>query len=378
MKAFNILATLTFTTLALAASDLDKRVRELEKKLEAISATTAEDTFGAVTALARPETLGKHFFLSLDVLYWQSKVGGTAYAQSTQLVVNMPVTEVGSIREPSFDWDFGIKAGIGYNFSHDGWDGFAEFTYLHNKASDSTSVNRPAGLYPLDAPLALTASSEQDILRHNVVDFALEAESSLSVKFYDLNVELGRDFFVSEYLGIRPSFGLKSTWMALDQHSSFTGGGTAYTLTDTANASIAIEGLQLSILRSDRNNKMYGLGPRAALNSRWFFGEGFSFYGNASAGLLFSYFKNSYYSTYSTYPSNISNVKYRFHALVPTADFGLGLAYDNYVMEKTQHIHISLGYENKVFWDAGYLASATTSPFNVGFYGVDLKIRWDF
>jgi len=363
---------------AFAASDMDARVRELEKKMDKIAVTTDTGSFGACTATARPEPDGKGWFLSLDVLYWQTKVGGSAYAISNQKEINSPVIQVGTVREPSFKWDFGVKAGIGYDFNHDGWDIYGEFTYLNNTANSSSSVSSPAGLMPINAPLWLTASSQQNILNNNYAEFATNASSNLDMKFYDLNLELGRDFFVSKELAFRPHFGLKSTWITLDQNSKFTGGSTAYTITDTAGNAVNINGLNLSTLYSDTDSKVYGLGPRAGVNSRWFLGEGFSFYGDASSALLFGYLNNKYESNYSTYPDNTVKVKYKFHALIPTTNFGLGLAYDKYTMNNTQHIHISLGYENQIFWDSSYLAGATASPYNIGFYGVDLKVRWDF
>src|SRR5260221_209151 len=106
-----LLVAFALSVSAFAASDMDTRVRELEKKVSLLSTTTDSGSFGAVTAIARPETYSKGWFLSLDVLYWQTKVGGAAYATSTQQEANTPVIAIGSVREPSFKWDFGVKAG---------------------------------------------------------------------------------------------------------------------------------------------------------------------------------------------------------------------------------------------------------------------------
>jgi hypothetical protein len=362
---------------AFAGTDLDTRVHELEKKMDMMSMTTAAGTFGPKTALARAEPNGKGWFLTLDVLYWQSKVSGTPYAISVPSNTNAMISQ-GTMRDLSFDWSFAFKAGLGYNFFHDGWDARAEYTYFRNEASDSYSVESPAAIFPMQPPLlAVTAASKVDFANQRLADFATSSYGTLKLNLNDLILDLGRAFFVSKNLALRPSLGLKATWLTLKGNLRFSGGGVAFTGT-LSNQSYSFEGLGSQSVYGAVSQKLFGLGPRAGVDTKWYLGNDISIYGNLAGALLFGYFKGNIQNTYSALPDNILSLISRWHRLVPTVDFELGLMYDRYIMCDTQHFSISLGYETQYYWQASYLGIPLSGVGGVGMYGVNLKFRWDF
>lgn len=362
---------------AFAGTDLDTRVHELEKKIDMMSTTTAAGTFGPKTALARAEPNGKGWFLTLDVLYWQSKVEGAQYAFSVPSNTSAMKLQA-TTREPRFDWTFAFKAGLGYNFFHDGWDARAEYTYFRNEASDSYAVTSPAAIFPQDpAFLGVTAANQLDYANKVFADFATSSNGNLKLNLNDLILDLGRAFFVSKNLSLRPSIGLKATWLTLKGNARFTGGGVAFSGT-FAGVTYSVDGLGANTAYGTINQKLFGLGPRAGVDTKWHLGNDISVYGNVAGALLFGYFKSDSQATYSALPNNILSLSGRWHRLVPTVDFELGLMYDRYIMCDTQHFSISLGYETQYYWQASYLGANTVGVSGVGMYGVNLKFRWDF
>jgi hypothetical protein len=367
---------------AFAGTDLETRVHELEKKMDMMSTTTAAETFGPKMALARPEPNGKGWFLTFDVLYWQSKVAGLDYADVVSpLSANAVVSNV-SERTPDFDWTFAFKVGIGYKFCHDGWDAHFEYTYYRNTATDSYSTEYPTALSPEQTSVFLiTAQNQAAIIGSAYPQYATDGSSSIRLTFNDINLDLGRDYFVSKNLSLRPSFGLKASWITLRGETTYSGGGTAYTVTvpvggtsDTVN----VTGLGPNTVYVNRYQKFVGIGPRASVDSKWHLGNDISFYGDVAGALLFGYFRNTSNGTYSANPTNSFSYSNKFHALVPTGDCELGLVYDKYVMCDTQHFSISLGYETQYFWDINYTSFSGETPYGLGMYGVNLDLRWDF
>lgn len=364
---------------AFAGTDLETRVHELEKKIDMMSTTTSSDTFGPKLALARPEPNGKGWFLTFDVLYWQTKVGGVQYASAVSPEVASPIARSSTPREPEFDWTFAFKAGIGYKFFHDGWDAHFEYTYFRNDASDSYSTTLPTVIEPAIPELfGLTGTTVADLLGGSGLStFATQTSANFRVNFNDINLDLGRDFFVSQNLSLRPSMGLKASWLSFRQNVTLSGGGTAYEYTVFNLIPLKEKGLGANTIYAEAHQKFVGIGPRASVDTRWHLGNDISFYGDVAGALLFGYFRTDGEATYTGNTANYFTAQDKFHRVIPTVDFELGLIYDKYVMCDTQHFSISLGYETQYFWDVNYL-STSKAPQGLAMYGINLDIRWDF
>lgn len=363
---------------AFAGSDLETRVHELEKKVDMMSTSTPAETFGPKLALSRPEPNGKGWFLTFDVLYWQSKVGGMEYVISDGANVFSPIVHTTNPREAEFDWTFAFKAGIGYKFFHDGWDTHFEYTYFHNNGSDSYAVTKPSALHPLQEQeiSLITAVTAADIANSNILKFCEQSSTQLKLSFNDINLDLGRDFFVSKYLSLRPSVGLKASWISLKSSSQYTGGDIRHTFL-VGTVSVAEAGLGTNILYANINEKFNGIGPRASLDTKWYLGNDISIYGDLAGALEFGYFRLDSNATFTGQPANSISDTQKIHRLVPTVDFELGLMYEKFMMCDTQHFSISLGYETQYFWDVNYI-TYTYAPEGIGMYGVNLDLRWDF
>ena len=377
-KGILSLAALSVSAASFAATDMESRVRELEKEMKEVRSQTAAKTYGAYATTARPENDGKGFFASFDVLYWQSLVdgvefcygGGCEYTTSSPIVSTLPTDS--TVRAINFNkWDWGFRAGAGYKFEHGEWDVFANFTYFKN-SSDltigngvlTTILNNNIAASPLvfnNGQIVNTTGLTVNNLSQNFD----KATSTIKISFDRLDLELGRDFFVSKFLSMRPHVGLMTAWFNIRQRTEFTGGTVGYNAVD------------LSYF-----NKFWGIGPRTGLDTKWHLCNGFSIVGNTSASLVYGYFKNQKLQTYSyNTPTNTYNMIEDYHRFTPTAQLQLGLGYDRYTNDCKQHFSAFFAWDVQYWFGMNrFLPADSIQKINhdLSLQGATLHLRLDF
>ena len=121
------------------------------------------------------------------------------------------------VQNPNFGFKPGLKVGLGTHFNHDGWDLLAEWTYLYgNYRQNHISVDAGSGKG--------LASVQQIVLRDGYSStFDLSsAASRWKQEFNVVDVEMGRDFFLSRYLTMRPHMGFKTAWIHETTQNTYT------------------------------------------------------------------------------------------------------------------------------------------------------------
>lgn len=344
-----------------AASDTDSRIMQLEQQMKQVRTETAAGTFGAKTASARPENKGTNFDVCVDVLFWKTSVGGTDFAYTNNEGTSLPVD--GEVRYNNFDFDWGFRVGVGYKFDHDHWEGMADYTYFRTNESTRSSGGPSVGIIPLRG---LASWSQQS----DITDTTY-AYSSSKVSLDNVDLMLARHYFVSKDLCFKPRFGLKSSWITLEQEVVYEGGQIP----------------SPSILVVEDQNKFWGIGPEAAIDTKWYLCNGFSIFGNASASLLWGYYKVTHEENLSK-DTMIDNVyiKAPMHRFSPNMQLALGLAYDKYMNDRKQHITATLGWETIYYFRVNQNINMTDDAYqrfnrfseDVSFQGVTLHLRLDF
>lgn len=358
-------AALALAAVAFAGPDLDTRVQSLEKDMHCVKTTTASGTVGARTASARPEVDGTGFLVSFDVMYWHAKTSGTEYAYSTinSGAPSLPID--GQMREIGFGWDWGFNVGLGVNFAHGGWDVIADYTYFRTNGSSSVSSGTGNTVVPQKGDPILPFNSVDDVFT-----YADKAASQLGIDLDRVNLELGRNYYVSHNLSFRPHVGLATAWINLEQTTRFTGGQ-----------------LGVNTVHVKSNNDFWGLGPRTGVDSKWYLTNGFSVFGNASGALLYGHYEVEYKNWYSAVDARRIKMQGNMHRFSPTAQIHLGLAYDQYIRNNKQHIGVSLGYDCQYWWsinqsfdnaDIGTVSQYVRVNGDMSFHGVTLHLRLDF
>ncbi|MCB1110174.1 MAG: MOMP family protein [Chlamydiia bacterium] len=375
-------AAFSFVLASSAFAGIDDRLDTLEKDMQEVSARNPQDTLGASFVTSRPEVKGNNWFLTLDITYWHTKMGGTEYAYSLQpnFSGNVLLPQInGDMKENDFGWDVGVKVGLGYKTPHDAWDIYARYTYFNSDDTSSSSKAEPSALVSLTNFALL---------------FANKVKSHVEIDYDNVDLELARSYFYSQYLAFRPHFDLKTTWIDIDQDVQITAssinGGTRPVNTD---------GLDF---KTKDDCRFWGLGPRVGIDSKWFLGYGFHIFGDLAGSVQYGYFKTEAreFVPPSALPfipdGQVLKMKHKFHRFIPSVQMFLGLGYDTYLNDEKQHLGFKLGYEVQYYWRVNQITKGDEFTFNVGqnqiqtrlafekasedlmFYGITGEVRLDF
>ncbi|MCP5492151.1 MAG: hypothetical protein H7A40_03815 [Chlamydiales bacterium] len=297
---------------------------------------------------------GTDFFITADFIYWATRMDGLGYAATNIAGVNVPQ---GSVSHPDFGWEPGFKVGLGYNLPHDGWDVFVEYTYLRPSADDSTTnnTNRMVRLWadPTNNPFETVSSARANW------DFDLNV----------IDLELGRNFFVSRYLTLRPFFGLKGAWTS----SSFTI-RTVDALDSTLGDVVAM------------GQDFWGVGFRTGMNTVWWFNKYFGIFGDFALSALWGDFDVTRRDANTITVNNVvtetttSNTKNCFSSMKPVFEIAMGLEGDYWFSDDQYHFGAKLGWEMQYWANQNQFFSLNEegSHGDLSFMGLTLRFRFDF
>lgn len=334
MKKIPLVLASLVCTANVFAGDKDKEKSCCPKESEGCcSAELANGRMGCTLQMDRPNVdLCHGLELGVSALYWKPYIDGTEYAYTASGTagdtVALPIT--GKLEIPKTSMSWGFKVSAGYFFCQDGWDLDAEFTFHRGSGSDkfsNTGGNWNQYIVPTTATTGL-----------NIVGDAMDSFSGASSKvhtdFYRLGLGLSRGSYVSRLLSITPGFALTSTWLKIDQDSTFS---------DSSHANYY----------EDKESKAWQIGPTARLDTELHFGRsGFSFISESDMTLGFGNTKVSQKCQYATSPAtNYTSISNNSITFAPNAHVLLGVQYERQYFEDTQHLKIMAGLDTFVMWD---------------------------
>lgn len=388
MKFSKIFPLLLAASSAFSYVDTSERLDTLEKEMKEISAVNPQDTLGAGFTASRPNTVGNHWFITFDLLYWHPKLGGTEYAISTNpdLYITpggnqrfLLLQHEGAIKENDFSWDFGLKAGIGYKTPYDSWDVYARYTWFDSNSSSSCYKLPPATIFTLRSVEGTAAKW---------------AKSHVDISYDTIELQLARSYFLSSRLSVRPHLALKTAWISLAQNIT-------YNRSDLPRVRPELVDLDRKIKDS---SKMRGYGPQAGVDGNLYIGNGFSLIGELSGSILYSYFRVRHKETHPliiegdfVQGGTIFNIKEKQHRFIPYVQMLMGLTWSTYLNNDKQHLSLKGGYEVQYFWRVNQMMkteSRIAFPFSedqralrhyfdtitedLMFYGITGEARLDF
>jgi len=304
--------------------------------------------------------------ITAEFIYWTGREEhlGFAYKETFDTVDSrQTVASKGSIYEP--DWNFrpGFRVGVGVLRNHDGWDVYANYTWLVIRNTKNTvrkgKPNEqiiPIGTFTFAgaSPDLVTSSSGKWTLDFNVVD-----------------LELGRNFFISRYLTLRPHFGLKGTW----QKQSFD----VSTFSDTSAK------LPWDQYLSDNSLDYWGIGICAGLDTAWHLNRCSSVVAEVATCAMWERFtvdaKATRTSSTNAAPNvAVLNVEKSFHTIKPVLELFLGARWETWFCCDNFHFSIEGGWEQQWWGDQNqFFDSATQSRLgDLVLQGFTMKLRLDF
>lgn len=352
---------------------------------------TLEERVAKLEKVPNPPVLcgekGIGLFFTGEALYWKTVQEGLDYAVKADFDLSVSDAGGGTIfydnnvrngkaHKPNFNYDWGFRIGLGYVIPRDYWDVYVNWTRLHTKATDSVSVN--GNINPNEFLELLTTGSTSGSFVSTFWVAKLFSNPNLMNKgkarwYLDLDMidaELGRNFYVGEFLAVRPYIGLRNAW--IDQKYALT-----FEAQDYFNFPPNPDQLARRI-NVRMKNDFWGIGSKAGLNTEWSLGKGFCIYGKGAVSLLYGRFKVKYHlhdekpirttefitggsvpgaqaplpvtNSVNPYDGEYEMDK-KIYTVAPIVDLALGLCWGRSFSEDRYCLRIWAGYEQSVFFN---------------------------
>ena len=325
-------------------------------------------TFREITPPAGPRVAhGADVFITADFIWWKATQDGLAYAiggvVSPSNITQFPSSGVpskGRVTDPDFGWDPGFKVGLGLNIDHDGWDIYAQYTWLHSSASSST---KQVGITNSIVAATETTPVLGDVRRN----------ASWDLHFNLIDLELGRNFYLSQYLTMRPHFGLRGTWQEQDFKAKISGSYFQFgqdNVTGPYNVHV--------------DHDTWGLGVRGGLNLAWHMSKCWSIFGKVAWSAMWTHYDvdrkdkltllDNPETNYQLISTELDTYRVKY-----VGELELGLRWETWFYDDNYHFLIQAGWEEQVWVNYGNLIRIyNDTPGDLGLHGLSLKFRFDF
>ncbi|MDN3507282.1 MAG: Lpg1974 family pore-forming outer membrane protein [Simkaniaceae bacterium] len=308
-----------------------------------------------VNAPVCPKTCNGDLMITVEGFYWNSHQDGMEYAIDNRVTnpinANNPPTTAdiqtlnnlidAEYETPNFKWDWGFKAGIGYCTTCDGWDIGVLWTWYRGKANDHIEAEADDNhtLLPLWSAFAPAQGS---------VLYATDIETNWKLQLNLIDIELGRNFWTSKYLAIRPFVGIRIAYIDQSFEIQHKGGSWSERTSTAAQPAFNNE--------VDIDNDFKGVGLRAGLNSTWNLGCGWAIYGDLAASIVYGRFSIDHEeeNRLATSPhdkTKVTEFDYSFRASRAILDLGLGLQWSTMFCDCQYGLTVALGWEHHLFFD---------------------------
>lgn len=317
------------------------------------------DNYG-VNAPVNPVTCDGDVFIDVAAFYWKAHQDGLEYAIDNHVTNPFEgsgvVGDLGDLnnlidaqyKSPDFKGDFGFKLGIGYASACDGWDFGVLWTWYQGKANShlEAEFDDNHSLIPL-------WSAFQSVTGTSLVANDIRTNWKLKLNLADL--ELGRMFWTSHLLSIRPFVGLRIAY--IDQKFEIQQNGSSYG--DIINTfPLVFQSAVKNFI--ELKNEFHGAGLRSGLGSTWNLGCGWTLYGDFAASLVYGTFnvdhdESNRLATTPHTKTKVLDSSECFHTSRAMLDLGLGLQWSTIFCDCKYALSAALGWEQHLFFHQNQL-----------------------
>ncbi len=332
----------------------------------------------AVTRCADP-------FLTADFIWWRAQEEGLQYAFNGLSNANPGIAgnpgapykqaDKGSTKRPDFDYEPGFKVGFGLKFRHDGWDAYAQYTWWRNEKNDTkSSVHRDSDndsyvMGDIFCPSSIFAQGffSGGVGQNGLIAFDTQsAEAKWSLHFNVLDLELGRNFWISKWLTLRPFVGMKFSWLDQDFDVEYE-------------KIFATPNFQTKVLF---DLDQFGVGLRAGLDSTWYMWKNWAVFGELAFTGLWNDFdskRKDLFSNGSNPFQTILNLHDSNHLVSVVLEWALGLRFETAFHHDDFMFMLQAGWEQQVWFNQNqFILMPTASSANLNFEGLTLKAGFYF
>lgn len=298
------------------------------------------------------------------------------YASEQASAVWADILEIGSntssftAQDIGFDWDFGFRLGAGRNLEYDQWDTQLYWTWFRTEAHQSKRVS-PEFIPILGGGVLVTEEIHPEFFAADLsADFSQSAKIRWSLLFNMFDWELGRSYWVSKDLSLRPFIGIKGGWIDQSIHVKYD------------NLIIASAPTNLSAKEPVKNN-FWGIGPVGGVNTKWKlrnFGTHYpSLFGDFSAATMWGTWSCSdVYKKTNGIKVNVHSRKLTLGALMFRGFMGLG--WDVAFNKGRSHFSTRVGYEMQLWVNQLRVATSQLIRLHgdLTLQGVTFNCQFDF
>lgn len=315
-----------------------------------------------ISARFKPNCTNIDVFAGL--LIWSAKESGSE--NWAEVITSSGSTLNCDIRDVDFGWNAGFRVGLGYGMRYDAWDTQFYYTWFRTRGKDHVSstpgtVFSPfIGNFYIDNPNGAGISG-----------IAYESAGvHWTIHFNIFDWELGRNFWVSHALSLRPFVGIKGGWIDQAIHTKW----------ENSNRSGAEF---FHIGRENLKNNFWGVGPSGGLNTKWDLivkeNNSFNLFGDFSGSIMWGHwsfgdvFKNDIQQEVVIKLSDINSGATMLRAF-------MGFGWDANFSCDRFHFSTRLGYEMQFWFDQLQFYSFDTGRLNneLTLQGGTLEFRFDF
>lgn len=315
-----------------------------------------------------------------DFLYWHADEDGLEYAIKSSSAIYVPMfgSKIGRypeqhsksrLKEIDFTWNPGFRLGLGYVFgTHDHWDLFLTYTFYRNHTKDETHAPNGGILYPLWTPLL---GSE-----------ATKAHAHWDLGYQTIDLDLGRSYFISTMLSIRPYVGLRAAYIDQKFRCKYD---LLHLLLNPSDGSFVRTEPGASSFKA--TNDFAGFGLKAGTDFMFHFNQYVSAFAQISACLLYGGFTISQRSAgeelygllvpfgpVQYYANPITNsFHHNNHRTRANIQMLLGLEFETTFSKGRRNFSFMMGYEFLEWFRQNNLSKAFIQYLNINMDGVYIE-----
>ena len=316
----------------LAAQSIFAKV-EHEISPECISNTTVHNQLEGKHA---PHNLLNGWYTEAAFIYWQAQEDGLDYAIRERLTGSQNFVE--TIKDLDFEWSPGFQVGGGYRFSYDHWDLRLLWTWLYSDAHSSIGQDLKSG-----EPMFASWTSG------HMGQFVTKAKAKWNLHYNTLDFEVGKNYFISKKIALRPHIGLRGAIIDQDYRASYLGAFR----TEVISSALSIFSFVPTQMKA--SNDFMGLGTRLGAGSQWHFNKHWNLTASIAAALLYGHFDVDQKYTGKTPHALTKNIAELldvvtkndrdFNRIRANIEATIGLQWETCFNEGRQRLAIETGYQ---------------------------------
>lgn len=327
------------------------------------TATQQKGSMGMITPPVNPSVNGVDFSLGVEALYMRATEDSSTVGVHSPIAGTYPPVYT-AVNQQYNNWDWGARVDAGYAMPHDGWDLAAQWTWF--RATDTNNRLAPTG----SSYLSEVANTPTGVLTNPgallIASNGLNSHRRLLMNLG--NLDLGREFFISKWLVLRPHVGARGVW--INRHLKIeTSGITSYPT-------------GLSTTTTDVTSKVKGSynagGIYLGLDTQWGFGDGWSLFGNLDQSIVYG--RNTVRTTEINTADRTTYTRFattnKWNTVRGITDLAIGLRWDYLFGNDAYRFCVQAAWEEHLFSNLDVNDFGTNG--DLALTGASFKVAFDF